>query len=444
MPGIVIFTAGRQDAYEDYKRSVDDGHAIEELEPYLSSEDCEELRVTSEDGNAHLWGSSAPDKWQNVEPGDLALIYHDGEFVARGQVTLLRENYEMAEHLWRDTVDHDRWDPDNPWKYVTFLSDIEEIAVDVEAFNELVDYDETYRPQGFTRVADHRLDQLREEYDSVETALAELTGTGEKVHHVDETEVEETPDLTDRLKAASANGSRAEEFEQLVAKAFTRLGCTTNWIEGGGDTDVEINAPRHIVVEAKTRGSGTLNTLEATNVDKHRRQKDAEHAIVVAPAFSPKVIENAEANELTTLAVDDLIALLDRRRRYAIPPEDVLELLIRPGPFQDDRLDLLDEHIDERVEAGETILNVIRALERANSPVDSAADLRWIIIGMEEPSDIPDENAINGAIKLLSHPSLGVIERVEGGYQTVTNYENAVELLQSLDAVIQSGNEQEE
>ncbi|MFC6722370.1 restriction endonuclease [Halovalidus salilacus] len=310
MPGIVIFTAGRQDAYEDYKRSVDEGHAIEELKPYLSPEDCEELRVTSEDGNAHLWGSSVPDKWQNVEPGDIALIYHDGEFVTRGQVTLLLENYELAEHLWKSTVDHDRWDPENPWKYLTFLSDIEEVAVNVEAFNELVGYDETYRPQGFTRVADHRLDQLREEYDSVETALAELTGTGEKVHHVDETEVEETPDLADRLKAASTNGNRAEEFEQLVAKAFTRLGCTTNWIEGGSDTDVEIHAPRHIVVEAKTRGSGKLNTLEATNVDKHRRQKDAEHAIVVAPAFSPKVIENAEANELTTLAVDDLIALL--------------------------------------------------------------------------------------------------------------------------------------
>lgn len=444
MPGIVIFTAGRQDAYEDYKRSVDEGHPIEELEPYLSPEDCEELRVTSEDGNAHLWGSSVPDKWQNVGPGDIALIYHDGEFVARGQVTLLRENYELAEHLWKDTVDHDRWDPDNPWKYLTFLSDIEEISVDVEAFNELVGYDETYRPQGFTRVADHRLDQLQKEYDSVETALAELTGTGEKVHHVDETEVEETPDLADRLKAASTNGSRAEEFEQLVAKAFTRLGCTTNWIEGGGDTDVEIHAPRHIVIEAKTRGSGTLNTLEATNVDKHRRQKDAEHAIVVAPAFSPKVIENAEANELTTLAVDDLIALLDRRRQYAIPPEDVLELLTRPGPFQDDRLDLLDERINERLDAGETILNVIRALERADSPVESAADLRWIIIGMEEPSDVPDENAINGAIQLLSHPSLGVVERVEEGYQTVTNYENAVELLQSLDAVIQSVNEREE
>jgi hypothetical protein len=50
---------------------------------------------------------------------------------------------------------------------------------------------------------------------------------------------------------------------------------------------------------------------------------------------------------------------------------------------------------------------------------------------------------MNGAIQLLSHPSLGVVERVEDGYRTVTNYENGVELLQLLDSVIQSVNESE-
>jgi hypothetical protein len=138
-----------------------------------------------------------------------------------------------------------------------------------------------------------------------------------------------------------------------------------------------------------------------------------------------------------------LITLLNRGSQYAIPPEDVLGLLTWTALFQDDRLDLLDERINERLTARETILTVIRVLERADNTVESAADLRWIIIGMEEPGDVPDENAINGAIQLLSHSSLGVFERVEEGYQTVTNYENAVELLQSLDAVIQSVNEQE-
>lgn len=437
MTGIVIFTAGREDAYQDYKRSVDRGHEFEEIESYLSEEDLEELRITSEDGRVHLWGSSVPGKWNNVDPGDEALIYHDGEFIARGQVVLLQENRDLAEHLWKEGVDHHRWNPDNPWKYLTFLTDIEEITVDIEEFNDLVGYDPTYRPQGFTRVADSRLSRLTEEYDSVETALAELTGTGEKVHRVDEGEVEGTPDLAQKLKEASEDGERDEEFEQYVAQAFTRLGCAANWIEGGGDTDVEIHSPMHLVVEAKTRSRGTLNSLEATNIDKHRRQRDADHAIVVAPSFSPKVIENAEENGLTTLAVDNLVELLERRDRYAVPPEAILELLTRQGPFQDDRLDLLDESIDDRVEAGSTILDVIRALERADSPVSDAADLRWIIIGMQEPSDVPDQKEITRTLQLLSHPSIGVVEQVEEGYKTVTAYENAVKLVCSLETIVQ-------
>lgn len=438
MTGIVIFTAGRQDAYQDYKRSVDRGHKIEDVAPYLSEEDVEELRVTSEDGRVSLWGSSVPGKWKNVEPGDIALVYHDGEFIARGRVVLLRENYDLAEYLWEESVDHDRWNPDNPWKYVTVLSDVEDISVDIEEFNELVGYDQTYRPQGFTRVADNRLARLTEDYDSIESALADLTETGEKVHKVDDDEVEETPTLADQLRTASTDGDRAEEFEQLVAQAFTQLGCTTNWIEGGGDTDVEVHSPRHIVIEAKTRSSGTLNTLEVTNIDKHRRQKDAEHAIVVAPGFSPKVITNAETNELTTLAVDDLIELLHRREQYAIYPEEILDLLTQPGPFQDDRLDLLDESISERTEAGETILNVIRALERVKSPVAKASDLQLILIGMDDPDDTPDTEVITKTLQLLSHPSIGVVEQVEEGYRTVTGYENAIRLVRSLDNIIQS------
>ncbi len=436
MTGIVIFPASRQDAYADYKRSLKRGHPLEDLQPYLSDEELEDLDATSEDGRAHLWGSSVAGKWQNVESGDIGFVYRKGEFVSRGRVLLLSENHELAEYLWKDGVDHDRWDADKPWKYLTFLTDLEEIEVDIEEFNDLVGYDETYRPQGFTRVSDSRLARLRDEYESVETALAELTEAGEKVHHVDDSDDEQTTDLAGRLEAASTNGDDPDEFEKLVAKAFTRLGCTTNWIEGGGDTDVEIEAPRHIVVEAKTRGSGKLNSLEATNVDKHRRQRGADHAIVVAPGFTPKVIENAKTNELTTIAVDDLIELLDRREQYAIPPEQILELLTRPGAFQDDRLDLLDENIQNRIDAGETLLAVIRALEKADGPVETAADVRWIVVGMESSNEHPTETDVKEALQLLSHPSIGVAVQGEDGYRVVTSYDNAVKLVQSLQKIV--------
>ncbi|QAU11663.1 restriction endonuclease [Halorubrum sp. BOL3-1] len=443
MTGIVILPAGRDDAFEDYKRFVRDGHPIDNIESYLGADDLELFRTTSDEDRVHVWGTSVDGAWRNVERNDIVLVYHDGGFVARGQVLQLRHDPNLAEYLWKENVDHGRWDDESPWEYMTFLTDVEEVDVDIEEFNELVGYDETYRPQGFTRVADKRLDQLSGE-ESVETAIADLTDAGERVHPVDDEDGENdeddgpTPNLVDQLRAASTDGNAHEEFEKLVAKAFSRLGCTADWIEGGGDTDVEIRSPEHVVIEVKARGNGRVNSLEVTNVDKHRRQRGADHAIVVAPGFAPKVIDNAETTDLTTLAVDDLVELLDRRDQYAVPPEEILALLTRSGAFQDDRLDLLDESIQDRIDAGETLLAVIRALERADGSVETAEDVRWIVVGMEDSDDVPTTKEVRSTLQLLAHPTIGAVTQDEDGYRVTTDNENGVQLVRSLGDVVQS------
>lgn len=437
MTGIVILPAGRHDAHEDYKTFVRDGHPIDDIESYLTDDEIELFRTTSEDDRVHVWGTSVHGTWRNVNRNDIALVYHDGRLIARAQVLYLKEDPDLSRYLWKENVDHDRWDDDSPWEYMTFLTDVEEVDVDIEEFNDLVGYDETYRPQGFTRVADKRLDQLAAE-DSVENAIANLTDAGERVHPVNGEDDGPAPDFAEQLRAASTKGAAHEEFERLVAKAFSRLGCVADWIEGGSDTDVEIRSPTHVVVEVKARSNGTVNSLEVTNIDKHRRQRGADHAIVVAPGFSPKVIDNAETTDLTTIAVDELVELLDRRDQYAVPPEETMALLTRSGAFQDDRIDLLDESIQDRIDAGETLLAVIRALERADGAVETPADVRWIVVGMEDSEDAPTTEAIKSALQLLAHPSIGVVEQDEDGYRVTTDYENSVQLIRSLSDIVQS------
>jgi hypothetical protein len=437
MTGIVILPAGRDDAFKDYQQFVRNGHPIDDIKSYLTEEDFELFQTTSDADRVHVWGTSVDGTWQNVDRNDIALVYHDGKFVARGHVLQLRHDPDLAEYLWKESVDHGRWDDESPWEYMTFLTDIEEIDVDIEEFNALVGYDETYRPQGFTRVADKRLDQLAAE-ESVETAIAELTDAGERVHPVDDENDGPTPALADQLQDASTDGGAHQEFEQLVAKAFSRLGCTADWIEGGGDTDVEIRAPKHVVVEVKARSNGRVNSLEVTNIDKHRRQRGADHAIVVAPGFAPKVIDNAETTELTTIAVDELVELLDRRKQYAIPPEETMALLTRSGAFQDDRLDLLDESIQNRIAAGDTLLAIIRALERANGSVETPEDVRWIVVGMEDSDDVPTIEEVRSALQLLTHPSIGVVEQDDEGYRVTTDYENGVQLVRSLEDIVRA------
>jgi hypothetical protein len=183
--------------------------------------------------------------------------------------------------------------------------------------------------------------------------------------------------------------------------------------------------------------------LAEFEVPASRTHGGADHALVVAPGFAPKVIDNAETTDLTTLAVDDLVELLDRRDRYAVPPEETLALLTRSGAFQDDRLDLLDESIQDRTDAGETLLAVIRALERADGPVETAEDVRWIVVGMEDSDDVPTTEEVRSALQLLAHPTVGVVEQDEEGYRATTDYENGVQLVRSLGEVVQSPREKE-
>lgn len=76
---------------------------------------------------------------------------------------------------------------------------------------------------------------------------------------------------------------------------------------------MEIRSLNHVVVEIKARRDGRVNSLEVTNVDRHRRQRGADHATVVAAGFALKVIENAETTDLTTIAIDEFLERLNRR-----------------------------------------------------------------------------------------------------------------------------------
>lgn len=299
MTGIVIITAGREDAYKGYRRSVKDGYEPGDLGGHLPDEFTARA---SEDVPIRLWGTSVADKWQNVTQGDIVLVYRDGRFIAQARVLSTRDDLQLAEHLY--DREGSTWDEYDPWRYITFLTDFKEIDVDVEPFNELVGYDTSYRPQGFTRVANSRLERLEAEYGSVETAITELTDTGSRVHDVDDADdetdepAEPEQDLATRLVAASTNGNDPDAFEQLVATAFARLGFEAQWIEGGDDTDVQVTSPEHAVIEVKARGSGQLRSPDATRIRGHRDARGAKHAVVVAPGFAPAAIEDDKERPL--------------------------------------------------------------------------------------------------------------------------------------------------
>lgn len=439
MKGIVIFTAGREDAYQDYLDSVKKGVQIEDISSYLSEENIQLLSDGDSNGTARLWGTSVGNQWNKVENGDIVLVYREGEFIARARVVLAEENLQLAKHLWQ--VEGNPWDENNPWRYLVYVDQFEEISVSLDDFNDLVGYKDNYIPQGFIRVADRRIREIEDNFESLENAIADLTGTGEKVHKRD-TDEGSLEKLKSDLIAAGEDGSRSEEFEQLVADAFSRLGCEAEWIEGGSDTDVEIKQPAHVVVEAKSRGrkSGIRN-INAAGIVSHQKQRGADHGLIVGRHFAPQQIEDAERNGITTLTTDQLTVLLDKREQYGVPPERVFEYLLQPGAFQEDRQDLLQEHIDSRFEAVEAVLSVLKGVQRSTDPVD-AGSLRYILLGMYETDQVPDRELIANSLQFLSHPALQLLEQTESGYTLTTDFQNAIEVISSMGPMIEKVSEE--
>jgi hypothetical protein len=291
-------------------------------------------------------------------------------------------------------------------------------------------------------VSDSRIHDIEDAYESVETAINELTGSGVRVHEFDEepsqgdSGEEQELDLGERIVAASRNGDQYEELEELVAKAFSQLGFEARWIEGGDDTDVEITAPIHAVIEVKARSSGTLASPDATRIQGHKERHSADQAIVVAPGFTPAAIEDADRQGIVLLATDHLQALLERRDAYGIPPEALSPYLTEPGAFQDDRLDQIDDELRTRLGGTEDLLAVMEALQRADPEEGTADRLRLILKGMYDEERVPEQHVIEQSLNLLAHPSIQLAEYEEGQYQPTTTKENAEVLLRRFGNLI--------
>lgn len=435
--GIVIFTAGREDAYQDFLESVKEGFEPDRIDEHLPAD----FSAPVEDGDTgriRLWGTSAEHKWRQVEAGDIVLIYRDGAYIAQAKVLSLHQNQELAQDLY--DREGNPWDPESPWEYLVFVTDVEDIDIEVERFNNLVDYEPTYRPQGFTRVADDRIERLEAEYDSVETAVNDLTGSGPLVHEVDDDDDTDesltTDQLGEQLITASQNGGEPTAFEKLVATGFSRLGFEARWIEGGDDTDVELTSPVHAIVEVKARSSGTLQSPDASRIRGHRESRGANHAVVVAPGFTPAAIDDANRDGLVLLSAGRLRDLIERHDRYGFTPETIAEHLFEPGAFQDDRLDQLDDILQARQDAAESLLAVIQALELKGDGAHSARDLQNVLIGLRTTESAPSTQFIEESLTLLAHPTIGIIDRGDDGYQLTTTPEQAEDLLTRFGALI--------
>jgi len=169
MPQIFVFTAGNPEAREHLSASienpVDDSVVFDDFdEPHH-----EELKRIRDEGRGFyawgaVWGVRNVPTWEQMKRGDFVLCVYDGAYHYVSRLLAKYDNPECAEAIW-GTNDEGR-----TWRYMYFLTE------PIETYQPLYEF-EGYlhsRYQGFTRISDARLEEIEEDYGSIEEFIKEI------------------------------------------------------------------------------------------------------------------------------------------------------------------------------------------------------------------------------------------------------------------------------
>lgn len=220
-----------------FRNSVEEPHSLQQysdVPPQLEGIDRLRIWATTE---------TDADKKQSaidaMEPGDCLLFYHDGDFFAGGIVGRTFENPDVGELLWN-----------NPESRHLFT--VEEFTHDVPRIERVWDmlvYDGRQVVQGFTRVADERVEDIQREHGSL---VSPLFGEEEREPSEDEIErekseleqaVESEPELTEDETQYVETRRRARDraFTESVREAYdnTCAVCGAQRESPDGNPEVE-------------------------------------------------------------------------------------------------------------------------------------------------------------------------------------------------------------
>jgi putative restriction endonuclease len=231
---------------DKFRNSVEEPHDLQqysEVPPQL--EGIDRLRI---------WGATVTDAGKKqsaidaMKPGDSILFYHNGEFFSGGIVGRTFENPDVGELLWNN-------------RESCHLFSVEEFTYDVpeiERIWEMLGYDGRQVVQGFTRVADKRVEKIQQEHGSLDSVLfgdedseppeEEIEREKSELEQTVESEPELTEDETQYVETRRRARNRA--FTELVREAYENTCAVCGSQRESPDGNPEVEAA-HIYPKSK-------------------------------------------------------------------------------------------------------------------------------------------------------------------------------------------------
>jgi hypothetical protein len=219
--------------------------------------------------------------------------------------------------------------------------------------------------------------------------------------------------MTEDLAKLSRDGTESRAFEIVVGESFRFLGFGTEHLGGPGQTDVlalaEL-APKdryRVIIDAKTSASGLISesAINFNVLSDHKKKHKADHVVVVGPDFANRLKDWAVDHGVVLLAVDDLVAMLERHAANPISLVDLRDTFTRVDTHKDETLELyqrlerrsllarkilelaFQEAVDQDPIAGGFISpeNITYALRKEFSPRPSSDEIRESLVFLSDP-----------------------------------------------------------
>lgn len=145
---LVLQPCGDSDAVEHYVDTIQNPVSLTRILPLLPPGERERVSLAFGEFVA-VWGVTPGKnqvnarKWSRMQPGDVAMLYRNKRFFFKGAVAYKIHSPDIARELWKERSDG------VTWEYVFFLTDLEQIDINVVRFNAAARYKANNIIQGF-------------------------------------------------------------------------------------------------------------------------------------------------------------------------------------------------------------------------------------------------------------------------------------------------------
>lgn len=167
---LFYFTASSSAAQEHVTKTIKNSVNLMDYADYIDNGFLDELENPE---NVNMWGAtpgtSNKSNWNKLEKGYRFLLYGSNQtFTHYGKVIAKVQNHQLAESIWGTTSKGDTWE------YIFFVDIMSETDIYIKEFNKFVGYSENFTPQGFSFIADTKLEKIINKYNTIDTAIKTL------------------------------------------------------------------------------------------------------------------------------------------------------------------------------------------------------------------------------------------------------------------------------